>query len=82
MEKRVWIAIALSALVLFLYPVISSKFKPKPAAKKEVPAKAIAHEAVPAAPPSVKTAAQLVKEEYVPLKPRYTGLYSAPWAEG
>lgn len=77
MEKRVWIAIALSALVLFLYPVISSKFKPKPAAKKELPAKAIAHEAVPAAPPSVKTAAQLVKEEYVTVEtPLYRAVFS------
>ena len=74
MEKRVWVAIALSALILFLYPVILSKFKPKPAAKKELTAKTIAQEPVPAARPSVKTAAQLVKEEYVTVE---TPLYRA-----
>ncbi len=74
MEKRVWVAIALSALVLFLYPIISSKFRPQPAAKKEVTAKEFVKDAASrVAAPSAK-AVQLIKEEYVTVE---TPLYRA-----
>ncbi len=75
MEKRVWVAIALSALVLFLYPVILSRFKPKPApAAKAVAAKEAATEgAAPVAAPLAR-AAELAKEELVTVE---TPLYKA-----
>ncbi|MBI5236836.1 MAG: membrane protein insertase YidC [Deltaproteobacteria bacterium] len=78
MEKRVWIAIALSALVLFLYPIILSKFRPKPAANKEVPAKEFVKEGGEGGPAAPRLgpakAAQLIKEEFVTVE---TPLYRA-----